>query len=156
MYKRILVPVDGSAVSMSGLDEAIKLAKQSGGRVRILHVVDGIAFTHLYSAFTSDADKYRAAGKKLMKDIMAIVGKQNVEAEPSIVENLSGRASDSIIKESKKWRADLIVMGTHGRRGINRFVLGSDAEIVIRTATVPVLLVRSVKKGWRTGRRKAR
>lgn len=156
MYKRILVPVDGSAPSMSGLNEAVRLAKSSGARLRILHVVDGIAFVDMHSTFLADIDKFRESGKRLIRDVMARVEKQGVRAESVVVENFTGRAADTIIKEAKKWRAELIVMGTHGRRGFNRLVLGSDAEIVLRMATVPVLLVRLSRGGGRrTKKRKA-
>jgi nucleotide-binding universal stress UspA family protein len=145
VYRRILVPVDGSSVSRSGLDEAIGIAKSEGATLRILHVVDRIAFVRDHNVFTAGADQYRESGRKLMKEIMLSVAKHHVNAEAVTVENLSGRASDSIVKEAKKWGADLIIMGTHGRRGMHRLILGSDAELVIRTAPVPVLLVRGPK-----------
>lgn len=151
MYKRVLVPVDGSPVSMAGLDEAVRLAKQ-GARLRVLHVVDGIAFVRNYSVFTASADDFREAGRKLMREISAYLAKKKIKAESQIVENLSGRAADSIIAAARKWGADLIVMGTHGRRGMNRMVLGSDAEIVVRSAPVPVLLVRGARKTRRRRR----
>lgn len=143
MYKRILVPVDGSAASLSGLDEAIRLAKSGGGRLRVLHVVDGIAFVDVHSAFLADRNKFRESGKQLIQEVMARVKKQHVRAEPAIVENFSGRAADTVLKDAKKWNADVIVMGTHGRRGLNRLVLGSDAELVLHGALVPVLLIRA-------------
>lgn len=149
MYKRLLVPVDGSATSNHGLAEAVRLAKSTGARLRILHVVDGIAFARAHSPLTADAAAFRASGKKLLDEIMGRLRAQPVRAEAALVENLSGRAADSIVKEAKKWGADAIVMGTHGRRGINRFVFGSDAEIVLRTAPVPVLLVRAPAKAAR-------
>lgn len=155
MYKRILVPVDGSTVSMKGLDEAIRLAKSGGARLRILHVIDGIAFVRDHNMLTADADKFRESGKKLIKEVMSYVRKKNVKAEPLIVENLSGRAADTIVNAARKWSADLIVMGTHGRRGVSRLVLGSDAEIVIRLAPAPVLLVRSSRANSRGRKRKA-
>jgi nucleotide-binding universal stress UspA family protein len=60
-----------------------------------------------------------------------------------MLESFGGRAADFIVEQANKWRADLIVLGTHGRRGVKRLVMGSDAEQVIRTARVPVLLVKS-------------
>jgi len=60
-----------------------------------------------------------------------------------LVEAMGGQAGDYIIREARQWRADLIVCGTHGRRGIRRLVLGSDAEYIVRHTPVPVLLVRS-------------
>lgn len=159
MYKRILVPVDGSSASLNGLDEAIRLAKSNQAAVRVLHVVDGIAFVGEHSPFTANAETFRRSGRKMMDGVMSRVRRQPVAADSLIVENLTGRAADSIVKEAKKWRADLIVMGTHGRRGFNRFVFGSDAELVVRTANVPVLLVRGRARTGKAGagrRKKAR
>jgi nucleotide-binding universal stress UspA family protein len=154
MYKRILVPVDGSTTSMNGLEKAIRLSKASGAKLRILHVVDGIAFSRDHSMFTASAEKFRASGRKLIKEVMARVKKQEIQADSRMVENLTGRAADTIAKEAGKWKADVIVMGTHGRRGFNRLMLGSDAELVARTATVSVLLVQPSKAGRRGGKKK--
>jgi nucleotide-binding universal stress UspA family protein len=154
MYKRILVPVDGSTTSMNGLEKAIRLSKASGAKLRILHVVDGIAFSREHSMFTATAEKFRESGKKLIKEVMARVKKQGIQADSRLVENLTGRAADTIAKEAGKWKADVIVMGTHGRRGFNRLMLGSDAELVARTATVSVLLVQPSKAGRRGGKKK--
>lgn len=154
MYKRILVPVDGSTTSMNGLEKAMRLAKTSKARLRILHVVDGIAFSRDHSMFTATAGKFRESGRKLIRDVMARVKKQQVQADSRMVENLTGRAADTIVKQANKWKADVIVMGTHGRRGFNRLMLGSDAELVARTASAPVLLVQPSRKIQRGGKKK--
>jgi nucleotide-binding universal stress UspA family protein len=62
--------------------------------------------------------------------------------ETELFETMGGRASDCIVAAAKQWGADLIVMGTHGRRGMSRLSMGSDAELVVRSTPVPVLLVR--------------
>jgi len=141
-YKRILVPVDGSPTSTKGLKAAIKLARESRGRLLLLHVVEE------YSAFISPEvgasigpilEGMRAAGKRTL----ARVARSAPGAKPQqiLAENFGGRVADTIVKEAKRARADLIVMGTHGRRGINRALLGSDAETVVRYSPIPVLLV---------------
>lgn len=154
MYKHILVPVDGSTTSMNGLEKAIRLAKASKAKLRVLHVVDGIAFSRDHSMFTATAEKFRESGRKLIREVMARVKKQRVRADSRMIENLTGRAADTIVKEANKWKADLIVMGTHGRRGFNRLMLGSDAELVVRTAPAPVLLVQPSKANRRGGKKK--
>lgn len=154
MLKRILVPVDGSPTSMRGLEKALRLAKDGGGRLRILHVVDGIAFSGDHSMFTATAEKFRDSGKKLVREVMARTRKEKVEADSRMVENLTGRAADTIVKEADKWDADMIVMGTHGRRGFNRLVLSSDAEIVVGAASIPVMLVQPSRKSRRGGKKK--
>lgn len=154
MYKRILVPVDGSTTSMNGLLKAMRLARASDARLRVLHVVDGIAFSREHSMFTATAEKFRESGRKLIRQIMAQVKKQEIQADSRMVENLTGRAADTIVKEAGKWKADVIVMGTHGRRGFNRLLLGSDAGLVARTAPVPVLLVQPSRAKRRDGKKK--
>ena len=68
---------------------------------------------------------------------------RRVKVDTVLLETLGHPVADLIIKQSKKWRADVIVLGTHGRRGLSRLLMGSDAEMVVREAQVPVLLVRS-------------
>lgn len=73
-----------------------------------------------------------------------MANKAGVETSSKVIEILGHRPSDVIIDQANKWPADLIVMGTHGLRGLNRMVMGSDAENVLRRSSVPVLLVRAV------------
>jgi nucleotide-binding universal stress UspA family protein len=162
MYRRILVPVDGSSTSTAGLDEAIRLAKNQHARLRLVHVVDEYVAYQSYDMsgaalyYAGDLiDSLRESGRKMVDKAAARVRKHGITAEAAIFENVAGRVADFIIAEAGKWRADLIVMGTHGRRGMNRLVLGSDAEIVVRTAPVPVLLVKSAAPGARARRKKA-
>jgi nucleotide-binding universal stress UspA family protein len=85
----------------------------------------------------------RAGGKKLLTRAEVKVRKHGLEAETVLVQTFGRRVADVIVIQAKKWRADVIVLGTHGRRGLSRMVMGSDAEWVLREAPVPVLLVRS-------------
>ncbi len=146
MYKRILVPVDGSRTSTLGLQEAIRLAKASKAKLRLIHVVDeSVALQD--SAYTFGTEDMlgilKKGGEQSLKQALALVGRHGIKPESKLVESFTGRVADIIVSDAKKWRADLIVMGTHGRRGFSHMVLGSDAEMVIRSAPAPVLLVRS-------------
>lgn len=85
----------------------------------------------------------RENGKRILADAAALPRRGRVAAETAMVERLCWRPADVIVEQAKKLGADLIVIGTHGRRGIRRLVLGSDAEQVLRTTPVPVLLVRA-------------
>ena len=148
MYRRILVPIDGSSTSALGLDEAIRLAKNQHAKLRLVHVVDEFAVTQNYDGIgfinAGDViDSLHDWGKQTIERAVALARRHGVKAESVMFESLAGRVSDQILGEAKKWRADLIVMGTHGRRGVNRLVLGSDAEVVLRSTPVPVLLVRA-------------
>lgn len=145
MYKRILVPVDGSRTSMKGLKEAIRIAKACKARLRLVHVVDeSMAFRDSAFSFgTSDIiDILKAGGAKSLKSAADFAQKQGVKAETALIESFKGRVAEGVVADAKKWRADLLVLGTHGRRGISHLVLGSDAELVVRLAPAPVLLVR--------------
>ena len=84
----------------------------------------------------------KEGGEKVLAKAKALATKSEVKPHTLLREMLSGRATDPIVREAKKLGADLIVLGTHGRRGVRRIVLGSDAEQVVRNASVPVLLVR--------------
>jgi nucleotide-binding universal stress UspA family protein len=143
MYKRILVPVDGSATSNRGLDEAIRLAKLTGARLRLVHVVDGLIFSTGFELATGDIFGVLVdAGAKILSEARARVEASGVPVDTFLPETFGGRVCDIVNAQAKLWSADLIVIGTHGRRGVGRLFIGSDAEQIVRTATVPVLLVR--------------
>ena len=143
-YKRILVPVDGSAVSDRGLKEALRLAREAGARVRLLHVVaEYVAYANAEAAVDIGPilEGLREGGRKTLQRIERRARVPGVRVETTLAENPGGRVADTIVDEAKRWRADLIVMGTHGRRGVKRMLLGSDAELVMRHTPVPVMLV---------------
>ncbi len=146
MYQRILVPVDGSATSDAGLAEAIKLGTLTGAALRLVHVVDLMPYAgfDLSAAYTGDLmPLLRAGGKATLAAAGAKVQAAGLNFDTQLLETFLERASESILTEAKIWNADLIVIGTHGRRGIDRLVMGSDAEQVLRQASAPVLLVRA-------------
>jgi nucleotide-binding universal stress UspA family protein len=143
MYKRILVPVDGSPTALRGLDEAIRLARQSGGTLHLVHALDQLVF---YGLDAYQADVYgalREGGKRLMEQMQARVRDAGVECTTYVSEVLPGRVSDVVVEQAKASGADLVVLGTHGRRGVGRMLIGSDAEQILRVAPTPVLLVRA-------------
>lgn len=147
MYKKILCPVDGSPTSNCGMMEAIHLAKDQNAKLRFLHVIDMyfpiMDATGDFNVVYMD-DVLRENGKKVLKKAEVAAHKAGVEADSRMVEAIGGRVSKFVMHQVKEWPADLVVMGTHGLRGIERLVMGSDAETVVRTSTVPVLLVKNV------------
>ncbi len=133
MYERILLATDGSPPAMRALDEAVRLAREQHAKLRIVHVVDqGLALpADVLSANIGQVDEtLRTDGEALL------------EAETVLVEELGWRTGAAIIEQARKWPADLIVCGTHGRRGLGRLLLGSDSEYVARHTPEPVLLLR--------------
>lgn len=149
MYKRILVALDGSETSTRALTAALQLARQVGGRVRLVHVVE-LAYLggfDPYGASSAELLKViRENGAKVLSDGMAIAGSAGVEAESVLFDNFGERLADVMADEARRWDSDLIVVGTHGRRGMGRVLMGSGAEQIIRLAPVPVLVFRSPEK----------
>jgi nucleotide-binding universal stress UspA family protein len=148
MYSRILVPVDGSEPSLLGLHEAIRLAKNQQATLRLFHVVnDFLMIASPEAAMYSHEllKNFRERGEAILAEAAGVARKQGLEPETKWVEALSGPAGALIVEQATTWPADLIVLGTHGRRGIRRLVMGSDAEFVVRSSPVPVLLVRGTK-----------
>jgi nucleotide-binding universal stress UspA family protein len=147
-YRRILVAVDGSATSMKGLREAIRLAKDDRAQLLLLHVVNEFYAFATLDGVAPGVDlvpALREGGQRILAKAKALTDKEGVRAKTLMRETLGGPAADTIVRDARRQRADLIVLGTHGRRGLRRLVLGSDAEAVVRTSPVPVLLVRSGK-----------
>jgi nucleotide-binding universal stress UspA family protein len=150
MYQRILVPVDGSETSMRGVDEAIRLAKMSGGQVRFLHVIDELSFALAMDHYSGFAGDWRAVlredGARVLESAKASARAAGVQAQSTLHDGFNAKLADVVAAEANKWPADLIVVGTHGRRGVVRLILGSGAENVLRMAPVPVLLVRAAEE----------
>lgn len=149
-YKRILVPVDGSPTSNAGLREAISTAKGQGASLQLVHVVD---YHYLVmggleaGAYIEELmDSLTQSGKRILKRAEEQVRKAGVPVTSVLLESAAGPAADAIVRQAKKWKADVIVIGTHGRRGVRRMLMGSDAEQVVRNSPVPVMLVRSPGK----------
>ncbi len=144
MYDRILVPVDGSATSTKGLDEAIELAKLTGASIRLVHVVDQLAFAAGFETYTGDLiGMLREGGAKILEEARTRVATRGIAVSTFLCETFATRVCDLVVEQAKEWKAGLIVIGSHGRRGMSRLFLGSDAELVVRMAPVPVLLVRA-------------
>jgi nucleotide-binding universal stress UspA family protein len=150
MYRNILVPVDGSDTSTRGLLQAIKLAQAGHGIIRLIHVVNTAVFALDYAAaFAVPNDfpaRLREDGEAALKQAEDVVRQHGLRSESLILGTVSDNTGELIIEQAKEWPADIIVMGTHGRRGLARLVLGSNAEYVLRHAPVPVLLVRKQPK----------
>ena len=146
MYKRILVPIDGSDTARHGLKEAIALATEQKATLCLLHVTNDFPFmSEMPMAF--DFEKYREEmqqhGRNLLEDGKKLAVSLGLEVETLLHDLKGGRVADAILQEVKSAGCDLIVIGTHGRRGFRRALLGSDAESVLRESLVPVLLVRA-------------
>lgn len=146
MYQRILVPLDGSDAARKGLEESIRFASDQHAGLRFVCVlsdaylnsppVHGIAHGEVIG-------QWRAESQAIVDRACASAHQAGVKADGALLEHHRYQIAEAVIKEAERWQADLIVMGTHGRHGLSRVVLGSEAEEVLRRAPVAVLLVRS-------------
>jgi nucleotide-binding universal stress UspA family protein len=147
MYERILVPYDGSPTSDEALAEAVRLAKLCSSRLRLIHVVDPLLYITGFEVGAVYANEILpgllAAGETLLRQARDPIEAQGLVVESEVIQSSGERVARIIVEQVALWKADLIVLGTHGRRGVDRVLMGSDAELVARTSPVPVLLVRA-------------
>ena len=145
MYRKILVPLDGCATAARGMEEAVGLARATGASLVFVHVIDAFPFTLDMAspqAWELFADGLRKHGQGLLEQARDVARDHGVTASDKLIEFPAGRVADVIVDEAKAQDCDLIVMGTHGRRGFSHAMLGSDAERVLQSSPVPVLVVR--------------
>ena len=145
MYKRILVPLDGSATAERGLREATALCAGQQTKLLLLHVVDDYPLlieTSSMTGYDEMMKTLRQYGLEVLAKARKACEDASIHCETLLREVTGERVSDIIVDQAGQHACDLIVMGTHGRRGLQRLTLGSQAEAVARASTVPVLLVR--------------
>ncbi|MBC5783486.1 universal stress protein [Ramlibacter sp. USB13] len=144
MYKRILVPVDGSETSNKALVAGLQMARESGGRVRLVHVLDPMAFISTgYGPVVDLLEVGKRGAAQVLADALEMAKAAGVPADTKLMDSPGARLGEDIADEARSWEADLVVVGTHGRRGVSRALLGSGAEQVLRLSPVPVLAVRA-------------
>lgn len=138
MYDRILLPTDGSEASSRAVTQAIELATETGAELHVLFVVEDLP----YAPELMDDDAERQL-RQVGEDALEEIRERTENAEIDVVTTVrQGVPHNSILEYADDNGTDVIVMGTHGRSGLDRYLLGSVAERVVRTATVPVLTVR--------------
>lgn len=147
MFKHILVPVDGSETAQMAVHKAIGLAKAFGSQVTAIYIIDPYPFTGVGTDFAYGQAEYLSAATaeanaaiKLAKETLADAG---VAAESSVVE--AHTVWRGIVQAANSLGADLIVIGSHGRSGLEKLVLGSVAQAVLSHSQLPVLVVREGK-----------
>jgi nucleotide-binding universal stress UspA family protein len=148
MYKRIMVAVDESFMTGKVLDNAIELARLSGAKLAICHAVDETIFAHrevemmLPNSVGKAEYRLRLGAQGFLGKAAETARAAGVEAEIRLIESETRHVSDMLADAASEWQADLLVVGTHGRRGMERFFVGSVAERLVRKAGTSLLLVR--------------
>lgn len=145
MYQKILLAVDDSHASELALSQAIILARSTGSEVQALFVVSSETGGLIRKEGTSTEPEISATGQRALADAAKLLQAAGIIHLTKLSEShvLPDQIHEVIVAEADAWNADLVVMGTHGRRGVNRMVLGSVSEGVISKTAKPVLLVRS-------------
>ncbi|MFB6172671.1 MAG: universal stress protein [Haloarculaceae archaeon] len=139
MYEDVLLAVDGSESNEPAVERALDLAAATGATLHVVHVVDR---TTAVTAAAEGAERVlaalEAAGRDVVDAAVARAEQRDLSVEASV---LSGAPHRAILDYAADREVDVIVVGTHGRTGVERVVLGSVAERVVRRADVPVLVV---------------
>ncbi|WP_322047357.1 universal stress protein [Paraburkholderia sp. J67] len=152
MYEKIELAYDGSETSKQALAEALKIARLCGGHLRIVHVLDVVSLMSVGTGLTyvpaEMIDAYREDALKMLDAASSEARAASVPCETGVLEvqNMSDGVAQSLERDASSYRAQLVVLGTHGRRGVKRALLGSVAEQFVRIAQCPVLLVRDVTR----------
>jgi nucleotide-binding universal stress UspA family protein len=147
MYRQVLIPVDGSDASKAGLREVVRIATPDVSRLRLIHVIDSSVGRDAYHAGTVGVaiiQASRDSGNAVLAEAREVLAKFDLHAECVLIESRGESVASRIVAQAREWPAELIVMGSHGRRGLARVAMGSDAAEVFRESPVPVLLVRAV------------
>ncbi|WP_114968583.1 universal stress protein [Rhodoferax ferrireducens] len=144
MFKHILVPIDGSATAHLAVEKAIGLAKAFGSRVTAIFVIDPYPFTGVGTDFAYGQAEYlnaaTAEANAAIKDAKTAFEAAGVSADTSVVE--AHAAWRGVVEAAESLQTDLIVMGSHGRSGLEKMVLGSVTQAVLAHTHLPVLVVR--------------
>jgi nucleotide-binding universal stress UspA family protein len=150
MYSKILVAVDESDTSRHALQQAIELARKLSATLRMVHVVD-MSWLPIGPEVAIDtaalSEARRSVGEKIIAASREVARAAGFAAEDGLIETETPiqQVAEAIAKEASRWGADLVVLGTHGRRGFQHLMLGSVAEQTARRSSVPVLLIPAPK-----------
>ncbi len=146
MYSRLLVPLDGSPTANLALHHAAVLARLSGATIILLHIIEEMKHSNGFERPRIYIEEVRpgflAAGEKLLDEAALPLRQEGLAVETVLLESKGERVSVLIAQQALATGCVLVVLGTHGRRGVDRLLLGSDAEQLARIAPVPVMLVR--------------
>lgn len=144
MYKRIIVPTDGSDITAKALEQALALAQELGAKIFAISVKEPFPYSAVSEMQPTPPQEFFDAQERIaqtrLKTVLAAAEKAGVSAEAHSIEAL--HPWEAIIEHAKRMEADLVVMASHGRRGVQALLLGSETQKVLTHSTIPVLVVR--------------
>jgi nucleotide-binding universal stress UspA family protein len=141
MFKRILVPLDNSEGSRRALDFAVRWSQVSGGKISLVHYIDVQAFPNAFGYGDPVILSAQRYAESFLAEQKSRLEESGVQVDTKLCLAIDKRLGQCISEAARAWGADLIVLGSHGRRGIGRVLLGSGAEQIIREAPVPALVI---------------
>ncbi len=142
MYRKILVPLDGSAFAEAALAHARTLAECTGAEIVLLRVTVQPVYEYAAPEPVFNRAVYEDTEAEASRYVQRIAAELSAEGFKVSAESCTGPVAETILDYAQEIRADLIVMSTHGRSGLARWFIGSIADKVVRAATLPVLLAR--------------
>ena len=147
MFKHILVPTDGSKLSIKAAKRAVKLAKALGARITGFHVTPDFSSTYYGDGYILRAPSAKSQAKYIENQARKFLAMIEVEAEVEkvpceVFHTVSDNPYEAIMAAAKKKKCDLIVMASHGRRGLSALVLGSETQKLLIHSRIPVLVCR--------------
>ncbi len=147
MYQRLLVATDHSRLSRKAEKAAISLAAATGARLVVLHVVPDYPMSYFEGAMTLTPEDvariegtWTARGQRAVDAVVAAADRSGVQAQGVLAH--SDQVAEAVMAAARKHKCDLIVMASHGRRGLSRVLLGSETQHVLTHSTIPVLVLR--------------
>jgi nucleotide-binding universal stress UspA family protein len=146
LLQQLLVPLDGSPTSVKALETAIELARLTRARLRLLYVIDELNYVNGFETAKAYYEEtlpfMQTEGEKLLAQMRRLATAKGVVCDSLLIESGAGRLCDVVAEQARQVHADMIVLGSHGRRGLGRVLMGSDAEQIVRHSPVPVLVVK--------------
>jgi len=149
MYRHILAAIDDSDTSRRAIREAVALAKSSGAELTLVHAVDEALFAHFTHTTIANRDAVQKAliseGQSVLDAAAQLAAENGLTPATRLLASEHQSPSDQITHAVRSLNADLLIVGSHGRRGVQRLILGSVAERLLRKVGISVLIVRGVE-----------
>lgn len=149
MYQRIMVAIDDSFATSSVLATAIEMAKLSGASLAICHAVDETLFAQkmgeimLSNSVSAIENNLRGEAQSFLDQAAEVARAAGVAVETRLIASEAKQVADMLAEAASEWQADLLVVGSNGKRGLDRFFVGSVASRLVQKARTSLLLVRA-------------
>ena len=138
MYDQILVPTDGSQTAKKALRSAVQVARQNDADLHVLHVIDEVPPTRNPGMLEEKQKQQQEEAEQLVEDALSKVDTGEIRVHQAV---RHGRPDEALLEYAEELDIDLVIMGRHGRSSLDRWLLGSTTERVLRSSSLPVLVI---------------